>query len=75
MHIVQKVFFTPTLQTGDGSEQLISHDLGKTPDLVIIQVTDEATATATLGTHTSSVIKATVTNAKTYKVIAFTFEC
>jgi len=74
MHILQKVFVTKTDQTGDGSEQSIAHDLGKVPDVVIVQVADEATAEATQGTHTSSVIKVKVTNGKTYKVMAYNFE-
>lgn len=58
-------------QTGTGSSQNVAHDLGAIPDMVIVQVDDESTATAILGTHTATNIVLTVTNAKTFKILAW----
>lgn len=58
-------------QTGNGSAQTFKHGLGCIPGFVLVQVDDEATATATLGTMTATDVVVTVTNAKTYKIAAF----
>ena len=69
-------FFKSSEQTGDGSEQSITHSLGATPGLVIVYPTDTSPSTAgvyimTEGTHTSTVVNVTVTTGKKYKVVAF----
>lgn len=69
-------FFKSSEQTGTGSEQSITHSLGATPGLVIVYPTDTSPSTAgeyimTEGTHTSTVVKVTVTTGKKYKVVAF----
>ncbi len=69
-------FFKSSEQTGDGSEQSITHGLGATPGLVIIYPTDTSPSTTgvygmTEGTHTSTVVKVTVTPGKQYIVVAF----
>jgi hypothetical protein len=68
--------FKSSEQTGTGSEQSISHGLGVTPGLVIVYPTDTSVATAGVyvvaeGTHTTSVVKVTVTTGKKYRVVAF----
>jgi len=68
--------FKSSEQTGTGSEQSISHGLGVAPGLVIVYPTDTSVATAGAyvvaeGTHTTSVVKVTVTTGKKYIVVAF----
>jgi len=68
--------FKSSEQTGTGSEQSISHGLGVAPGLVIVYPTDTSVATAGVyvvaeGTHTTSVVKVTVTTGKKYRVVAF----
>ena len=68
--------FKSSEQTGTGSEQSISHGLGFVPALVIVYPTDTSVATAGVyvvaeGTHTTSVVKVTVTTGKKYIVVAF----
>ena len=65
--------FLATAQTGNGSGQSIPHLLGRIPDLVIVMVDDSVTATWTLGTQTDTNVVVTVTNAKTYSVLALVF--
>lgn len=68
-----KPFFTSTEQTGTGSAQNIAHDLGATPDKVVVTITDDTSGafTVTEGTHTSSNIVVTVTTGRKYKVFAY----
>jgi hypothetical protein len=61
--------FVSTLQTGTGAEQSIAHGLGAVPTHVLIINYEEAT-TATEGAHTDTNVVVTVTNGKSFKVIA-----
>lgn len=65
--------FAANAQTGSGSQQTIPHGLGRTPDIVIVQPSDPSTATVTEIAWDSTNITLTVTNAKTYSVLAFIF--
>lgn len=60
-------------QTGNGSAQTFKHNLGVKPAFYVVQVDDEATATATIGTLTSTDFVVTVTNLKTYRIMACAF--
>jgi hypothetical protein len=68
--------FKSTLQTGTGQVEDISHDLGVTPTIVIIQVEEFAVPSggATLavaeGNHTTQLIRANVTAGVKYRVKA-----
>lgn len=59
-----------TGRTGNGSQETIPHGLGRRPVFIFAQVDDEATATATLGVSDSTNILVTVTNGKTYSILA-----
>jgi hypothetical protein len=58
-------------KTGTGADQTLKHELGCIPGFVLVQVDDEATATATIVSSNSTDLVVLVTNAKTYKVAAF----
>ena len=60
--------FSANAQTGTGSSQNIAHGLGVTPSVVIAVPTDGGTVL--YGTHTSTNVVVTVTNAKKFDVIA-----
>ena len=72
-------YFT-TASTGTGSEQSLTHGLGRIPDLVLVipyagnngsGASGTQTATILEGTHTSTAVKVTVTSGSTFKVLAF----
>ena len=58
--------------TGDGTEQDYTHELGRTPTVVLVTITDNNGGNGVVaeGTHTSSVTKVTVTNGAKYKILA-----
>jgi hypothetical protein len=64
--------FVSTLQTGNASEQSVSHGLGRIPTRVLISVYDSGTGVFSVveGTHTTTVVKVTVTSGVKYKVYA-----
>lgn len=71
MKSFDRVFpFVSTSQTGNGAEQSIAHGLGAIPDYVIVLMDDINSKVYTLGTHTTTAVKITVTNGATYKVVA-----
>lgn len=61
--------FLASQQTGTGSSQSIAHGLGAVPAGVICIPTDGGTVT--YGTHTSTNVVVTVTNAKKFDVLAW----
>lgn len=63
--------FVSASQTGTGSSQSVAHDLGVIPGVIMVIVDDSSTATYILGTSTSQNVVLTVTNAKTFKIVAF----
>lgn len=68
--------FASAEQTGDGTEQLIAHGLGRTPRMVMVTPTDLLPATTgdytvTEGVHDATHVKVTVTSGKKYKVYAW----
>lgn len=65
--------FAANAQTGSGAQQTLKHGLGRTPDLVVVQPSDPSTATVTEIAWDATNITLTVTNAKTYSVLAFIF--
>ncbi len=71
MQSVNRVFpFVSSLQTGNGSEQSIAHGLAGKPDYIHVILTDTNSNNYAIGTATTSVVKVTVTNTATYRVIA-----
>lgn len=65
--------------TGTGAEQSLSHGLGRVPDIVLVIPTNgyngsgavgDKAAVISYGTHTSSLVKVTVSSGATYKIIA-----
>lgn len=69
-----RAMFISTQQTGTGVEQSIAHGMGVTPRGVLVALMGHgAVAVAvTEGAHDATNIKVTVTNAVTYKVVAWT---
>jgi len=65
---LQKQFFA-SQQVGTGSSQNVAHGLGATPAGVMCIPTDGGTVT--YGTHTSTNVVVTVTNAKHFDVLAW----
>lgn len=63
--------FISATQTGTGSAQNVAHDLGVIPGVVMIVMDSTDSKSYTLGTHTNKNVVVTVTNAATFKVVAF----
>lgn len=64
--------FISDVQTGTGSEQEITHNLGAAPTAVLIALTEvgDSGAAASLGSHTTTKIRATVTSGAKFQVFA-----
>lgn len=62
--------YVSTVLTGSGTAQEIAHGLGATPALVLVSAYGDG-ATVTEGTHTDTNLIVTVTDAKSYKVVAW----
>lgn len=65
--------FAANAQTGSGAQQTIPHGLNRTPDLVLVQPSDPATATVTEISWDSTNVYVTVTLNKVYSVLALVF--
>ncbi len=66
----RKFSFVSGLRTGTGSEESIAHGLTGIPNDVWCNLDDTSSKVYTMGTHTGSVLKITVSNGATYRVHA-----
>ncbi len=66
----RKFPFVSGLRTGTGSEESIAHGLGSIPDDVWCNLDSTSSKSYIMGTHTSAVIKVTVTNGAPYRIHA-----